>query len=466
MKQKSLLIVARRLLTTIVMIIVLVAAFALTATAQDTVTGAFEGTVVDSVKYAPIAGASVRIVNEITKIDVVVHTDSKGRFYQGLLPPGMYKLHFSAAGYISKDISKRLRITYTGELATDWAALDPEQPQANEDQNRGGIAVAALPNALVQVETLEGSTVFKRVIPPDQLLCVFDDLPSRDYKVSATLDGYQPAQKEVTVLAHKTVPLTLNLLLSESSTRIRAQAGKYYALIIGNNDYQQMTHLLTAENDAKEIEKVLRERYGFETRLLLNASRGQVMKALGDYRRTVEENSNLLIYYAGHGYKDRELERTYWLPIDAGSDDAGNWISSDDITSSIRGIRARHVLVISDSCYSGTLARGAELFGSPPVEMTGREKYLFKISAGKSRMLMASGGDEPVEDSGSGGHSVFANALLTGLTQTDTEIFIGLDLYRNFVAQEVSGKSNQNPEYSAIRNSGHESGDFIFIRKK
>ena len=467
MKQKVPLIDGRRMMTTVITIIVLMAAFALTASGQETVTAAVEGMVIDSATGAPIVGASVRIVNEVSKIDLVVRTDSRGRIYQGLLPPGVYKFHISATGYLPRDVSQRLRITFTGEMVPFPVALDPEKPPEIQDHNKGGIAVASVPNALVQVDSVDdGGASFKRVIPSDQLLCVFDDLPPGEYKVSVTLDGYQPTQKEVKVIARKTVPLTVNLLANESSTRIRDQAGKYYALIIGNNAYENMDRLRTAENDANSIEKVLRERYGFETKLLLNANRSQIMKALGEYRRTAEENSNLLIYYAGHGYNDRVVEKTYWAPVDAVREDYGNWISADDITTGVKGIRAKHVLIVSDSCYAGTLARGSEILESSPAQLSARDKFLLKASAGKSRTLMASGGDEPVEDSGSGGHSVFANALLTGLTEMDTDIFIGLDLYRNFVVQEVVGKSNQTPEYSPIRNSGHESGAFVFIRWK
>ncbi len=88
------------------------------------------------------------------------------------------------------------------------------------------------------------------------------------------------------------------------------------------------------------------------------------------------------------------------------------------------------------------------------------------MSEGKSRTLLASGGNEPVLDDGGGIHSVFANAFLSGLVQTDKEIFTAEEFYLKSIKELVSGKANQNPEYSAIRNSGHESGGFVFIRKK
>ena len=53
------------------------------AAAQDTVTGAFEGTVTDGVTGRPIARARVEFVNQQTGVSVSKLADSQGRFFQG-----------------------------------------------------------------------------------------------------------------------------------------------------------------------------------------------------------------------------------------------------------------------------------------------------------------------------------------------------------------------------------------------
>jgi uncharacterized caspase-like protein len=246
---------------------------------------------------------------------------------------------------------------------------------------------------------------------------------------------------------------------AESSSSTMPELGRYYALVIGNNAYQDMPRLETAVNDAKEVEAVLRGRYGFETKLLLNAKRKEIIQALNEYRRKLEPNANLLIYYAGHGYRDSETEKAYWLPVDASKDNNSDWISADDVTTNVRGIPARHILVVSDSCYSGTLARESSSRLS--------SRYMQKLIESKSRTLMSSGGNEPVADGGGGGtHSVFANALLRGLDEIEKDVFTAEDLFHEYVREPVAGKSNQLPEYSTLRASGHEGGDFVFVRKK
>jgi hypothetical protein len=233
--------------------------------------------------------------------------------------------------------------------------------------------------------------------------------------------------------------------------------GPYYALVIGNNHYSQFEKLKTAINDATAVAELLENKYGFQVTLLKNATREMIFASLQEYENQLPENSNLLIYYAGHGSHDKDTDVAYWLPVDAGSN-RFSWISAADITSSIKAIHSRHVLVISDSCYSGALASG------PGISIDREHTYLAKMLVARSRNLMSSGGDEPVIDKGDSGHSVFANALLKGLTEVKEEQFTAGDIFQKFVKQAVADGAAQKPQYSFIDNPGQDSGDFVFSR--
>lgn len=69
------------------------------ALGQNTVTGAFEGTVTNKSTNAPVSGAIVRFTNQLTGIPAARRSDAQGRFYQGLLPPGTYKVEVTAPGF-------------------------------------------------------------------------------------------------------------------------------------------------------------------------------------------------------------------------------------------------------------------------------------------------------------------------------------------------------------------------------
>lgn len=96
-----------------------------TAQAQDTVTGAFEGTISDSQTGAALKGALVEITNQQTGVTISLSADFRGRFYQGLLIPGIYRIRVSSPGYAPREVLQRLKITYTGEVVPVPVALDP-----------------------------------------------------------------------------------------------------------------------------------------------------------------------------------------------------------------------------------------------------------------------------------------------------------------------------------------------------
>jgi hypothetical protein len=95
------------------------------ALAQDTLTGSFEGRVTNSQTGDPVAGALAEIINTETGIIITKRTDSRGRFYQGLLPPGIYRIRVSFQGYQTKETFQRLKIAKTGEVVPVPVSLDP-----------------------------------------------------------------------------------------------------------------------------------------------------------------------------------------------------------------------------------------------------------------------------------------------------------------------------------------------------
>jgi hypothetical protein len=238
---------------------------------------------------------------------------------------------------------------------------------------------------------------------------------------------------------------------------------QYFALIIGNNNYEHLPKLQTAIKDAQTIENLLKIKFGFKTTLLIDVGRDEIIRALNNFRKKLKNNDNFLIYYAGHGKFDKIANKAYWLPADAKRDDDTDWIIADTITSNIKRIASNHIIIVSDSCYSGTFTRRSitEL-----NSLKNRSRYLEKMIKKKSRTLLASGGDEPVSDIGGEGHSVFANAFLKGLNNMEQDLFTAEELYYQHIRELVAGGSEQTPEYNIIRNSGHMGGDFYFKRTK
>jgi hypothetical protein len=237
--------------------------------------------------------------------------------------------------------------------------------------------------------------------------------------------------------------------------------GRYHALIIGNNAYTDLSPLKTAVNDATAVAELLRIAYGFAVTLLTNTTREEVIAALDFFRATLTEQDNLLLYYAGHGVLDTSEERGYWLPVNAQQGSRVHWISNTTITDALRAMAAKHVLVVADSCYSGTLVRGIDVV--LPPSGTARSTYLARIVQRRSRTVLTSGGLEPVADSGGGEHSVFAKAFLAAL-QDNQDVLDGQQLF-SLIRRPVILNAAQTPEYTDMRYAGHEGGDFLFVRQ-
>lgn len=246
---------------------------------------------------------------------------------------------------------------------------------------------------------------------------------------------------------------------NNDNVALSISSGNYFALIIGNNDYQYLPKLQTARKDARDLDTILKQKFGFKTELLLDSTRKQTLDAINKIRKTLREDDNFLIYYAGHGEFDKSANKAYWLPVDAEIDSDSEWIIVDTLTSNLKRISSKHILIVADSCYSGTLTRKAITDLSSSKK---RNKFLQKMMKRNSRTLLASGGNEPVSDSGGDGHSIFAQAILDGLQDMESNIFTAEELFYEHIKEIVAGSSEQIPEYNTIRNSGHKGGDFIF----
>jgi tetratricopeptide (TPR) repeat protein len=233
--------------------------------------------------------------------------------------------------------------------------------------------------------------------------------------------------------------------------------GGYHALVIGIDKYRLIQPLKTAVHDARTVADLLSKEYGFKVTLLVEATRGQILDAFDDLRRSLTESDNLLVYYAGHGHLDRDSDRGFWLPVDAHPDRRSNWLSNADIADMVRGTRAKHVVVVADSCYAGTLTRNIS------VQVSALDDFA-RLAQKRARTALVSGGLEPVEDSGGGKHSVFAKAFIDQL-MANTGV---VDMSQIFSAmrRQVILSAAQTPQYGDIRQTGHEGGDFIFVRRR
>ncbi len=321
--------------------------------------------------------------------------------------------------------------------------------------------------------TVKQRTIIGKANSPAGILSVMVNdfekpLDNGVFKASVSIEGETTPVRVVAVdKSGARASFEFALLLKIDKPWATFDFGAYYAMIIANQHYKSLPSLDTPINDGRALEKILKDKYGFRTTVLVDANRYSILSELNKLRSELTENDNLLIYYSGHCELD-DQSRGNWLPQDAEPDNRANWISSTAITDILNAMSAKHVLVIADSCYSGSMTRSSLARLQPDMSDERQAEWVKAMIKTRSRTVLTSGSLKPVMDGGGEGHSVFAKALIDTLQKNDG-LLEGEKLYRIVSSNIVSSASRfdieQVPQYAPIRLSGHEAGEFFFVPK-
>ena len=236
-------------------------------------------------------------------------------------------------------------------------------------------------------------------------------------------------------------------------------------MIIGIDDYNGVwTPLKNAVNDAKAVEGLISSEYNFDEIIPLyneEATRKKIIQKFEQLAAKVTKDDNVMIFYSGHGEFKQQLNKGYWVPVDAASRSTADYISNSDIQTYLNGIPSKHTLLVTDACFSGDIFRGRT--NELPFEDS--EKYYKEVYKRISRAALTSGGVEPVTDGGREGHSVFTYYLLKALRENNAKYFTAGQGF-NAINIPVTNNSEQTPVFQPIKNTGDEGGQFIFVKKK
>jgi hypothetical protein len=252
------------------------------------------------------------------------------------------------------------------------------------------------------------------------------------------------------------VQRTEKIVYSQTSQAINI-IGKNYALIIGNNNYQDQNIVTLNEpiNDATKLFNVLTTKYTFDNQnvtFLKNATYEQMIQAFDDLSDKITQEDNIVVFYAGHGWWDEKRNLGYWLPTDAKKNNTAYWIANSRISDYMRSIKSKHTLLIADACFSGSIFKTRSAFGDA-------QPAINKLYDIPSRKAMTSGNLKEVPDK-----SVFMQYLVQRLSN-NTEKYVPSDLLFSSFRQAVLNNSPTEPQYGTIQNADDQGGEFIFVLK-
>ena len=241
-----------------------------------------------------------------------------------------------------------------------------------------------------------------------------------------------------------------------------------YALVIGNGDYTNgWDPLPGAIRDVKDVSRALKEN-GFKVILKKNLTRNAFRQAFGRFFHKYGRNktNRLLFYYAGHGYTQKMYtgeDQGYLVMVDAPApekDPVGFDIASIDmqvVVTQAKKVKARHVLFMFDSCFSGAILNLRERVVPEAIsDSVGLPVRQF-ITAGRA--------NEPVPD-----HSIFKQAFLDLLEGRDKEpipdgYITGEELGLYLKNKVPEYNATQHPQYGKIKDIRLDKGDFVFALK-
>ena len=263
-----------------------------------------------------------------------------------------------------------------------------------------------------------------------------------------------------------------------------------HAFIIGINDYEQVSRLTTAVNDANALAEQLEKQHGYQVHgPLLNATKADILQLIEkDLSKEVGENDRVLFYFAGHGIAldSDDNPKGYLVPADAKPGDPDSLISMDLLHKKITSLPCQHGMLIMDCCFAGAF-KWSTGFRDVVFDLPGiiyEERFHQYAQDPAWQVITSSASDQKAVDILSNRtlglrnekntrHSPFAQALLEGLAgEADTVprdrgdgVITATELYtylRNRVEDETMDRGKrQSPSMFSLQK--HDKGQYIFL---
>jgi hypothetical protein len=240
---------------------------------------------------------------------------------------------------------------------------------------------------------------------------------------------------------------------------------KDYALLIAIDSYEHWSDLVNPVNDARTIESILKEKYGFQTEVLENPTLEEINNKLYEYNtKKFNPQDQLFVFIAGHGYFDETLGQGYLVASNSLKNDPGKstYLPHVLLRQLLNNIKCEHIFLTMDVCFGGTfdpvLARAR---AEDAMDETIDKLYLVKKLTKRTRKYLTSGGKEYVSDGTPGKHSPFAEKFILALKEVGGgagSILSLLELRPYFLRLDTE------PRFDSFGDDDPAS-DFVFVAK-
>lgn len=241
-----------------------------------------------------------------------------------------------------------------------------------------------------------------------------------------------------------------------------------YALIVGIEHYRDVIAADGAKRDAERFAALATTTLGMRaenvhTAIDDHATKSDIERELGWLRDNVKANGRVFFFYSGHGAPDAAAGTPYILPYDGDAkfiDKTG--IPLATVLKALGDTKAKEVLAVVDSCFSGAGGRSVLPKGARPLVRVAAAPAVAHVS-----LFSAASGSEisgPASD-GDGGlfSKLVAEGLGTGAADIDGDSQVTLRELADWVtprAAREAKKSGREQTPSVAVAAGARAEDF------
>ncbi len=220
---------------------------------------------------------------------------------------------------------------------------------------------------------------------------------------------------------------------------------KTFAVIIGNEDYDNEITVKYAKNDAMIFYSYATKTLGLpkeQVHIVYNASYGKILKELSwlnNITKAYTGEAKIILYYAGHGMPDEKTKDAYILPVDGDASQTITAISLERLYASLTEHPTQQVTVFLDACFSGAAREGMLASGRGVTVVPNHKK-----TKGNLVVFTAVSGDQTAHPYESKYHGLFSYYLMKKIQSTNGEVTFGE--LNEYLKKEVYRKSVINGE--------------------
>lgn len=216
---------------------------------------------------------------------------------------------------------------------------------------------------------------------------------------------------------------------------------KSFAFIIGNENYQMVSDVSFALNDAHSMQSYFHKTLGIPDDHILvfeNATFAQILTCVSNIEKkakTFGKDIDIIFYYAGHGIPDEGSKSAYLLPVDADGTMIDACYPIRILYDKLGQLDVNSVIVMMDACFSGS-QRGEGMLASA-------RSVALRVNAeepqGKMVALSAATGEETAYPYEEKQHGMFSYFVMKYLKESKGRITLGN--LADYVKTQVSQKS-------------------------